>query len=85
MSAALKAPLPVSCPHMLCPLRCCAVLCCCAAPHRKDGQDVGLLPIAIELADRETINGSKGVVYSRSQLGKDKKEVLWRLAKAVFK
>jgi hypothetical protein len=53
---------------------------------RKDGRDSGLLPIAIELASRSTISGSQGVVYSRAALTSEgSKEVLWRLAKAVFR
>jgi len=43
------------------------------------------LPVAIELANRETITGLSGVVYSRAELIKDKREVLWRLAKATFR
>jgi hypothetical protein len=58
-----------------------------ACACRKAGRDSGLLPVAIELASRATISGSQGVVYSRDALaGKGgKKEVLWRLAKAVFR
>jgi hypothetical protein len=56
-----------------------------ACACRKDGRDSGLLPIAIELASRSTISGSQGVVYSRAALTGDKQEVLWRLAKAVFR
>ncbi|KAF6251343.1 lipoxygenase [Scenedesmus sp. NREL 46B-D3] len=55
--------------------------------QQKDGRDSGLLPIAIELANRKTINGSQGVVYSRAALAGagGRQEVLWRLAKAVFR
>eukprot|EP00775_Hariotina_reticulata_P007328 gene7328-7540_t len=53
--------------------------------QEKDGKDVGLLPVAIELANRQTINGKSGIVYSRAELTKDKREVLWRLAKATFR
>lgn len=58
-------------------------LCAC----RKDDRDSGLLPVAIELANRKTINGSQGVVYSRAALAGagGRQEVLWRLAKAVFR
>jgi len=54
--------------------------------QKKDGRDVGMVPIAIELAHRGNINGNGGVVYSRAALMADKKQqVLWGLAKAAFK
>ena len=59
---------------------------CCPTPPRKDGRDVGLIPVAIELAHRGNIAGSAGEVYSRAALMADKKQqVLWGLAKAAFK
>ncbi|KAF6251346.1 lipoxygenase [Scenedesmus sp. NREL 46B-D3] len=55
--------------------------------QQKDDRDSGLLPVAIELANRKTIHGSQGVVYSRAALAGagGRQEVLWRLAKAVFR
>ncbi|EFJ46751.1 hypothetical protein VOLCADRAFT_105417 [Volvox carteri f. nagariensis] len=53
-----------------------------------EGNDVGLIPVAIELAHKEQPGPapSFGHVYSRSQLSADPStEAVWRLAKMIFK
>lgn len=56
-----------------------------AAGRDKDGKEVSLEPLAIELATRDTLKGGAGVVYSRHQLRAAKQDILWQLAKAVFR
>ncbi|GAB4813772.1 hypothetical protein N2152v2_000818 [Parachlorella kessleri] len=53
-----------------------------------DGKDTGLIPLAIELKCRlnSTKAAQSGLVYTRQDLAHDpNKEMLWRLAKAIFR
>ncbi|EFJ46750.1 hypothetical protein VOLCADRAFT_105416 [Volvox carteri f. nagariensis] len=57
-----------------------------------EGNDVGLIPVAIELAHPKTHKGEDGLapsaghVYSRSQLSADRSTwAVWQLAKMIFK
>lgn len=53
---------------------------------RVSDEDEALIPIAIELATRDTAVGKAGEVYSRAQLTADPKTAIaWRLAKAIFR
>ncbi|GLI71453.1 hypothetical protein VaNZ11_016671 [Volvox africanus] len=58
----------------------------------KDGNDTGLIPVAIELAHPDThkehpnLPHTAGLVYSRSKLSGDQGTLaVWRLAKMIFK
>ncbi|GLC42164.1 hypothetical protein PLESTB_000637500 [Pleodorina starrii] len=60
--------------------------------HDDDGNDTGLIPVAIELAHANThkenpsLPRTAGIVYSRAGLSKDPATlVVWRLAKMIFK
>ena len=53
---------------------------------RVSDEDDALVPVAIELATRDSAVGNAGQVYSRAELTADlKTAVIWRLAKAVFR